>query len=200
MDPLGKKELISFYNRHLEYFGNTPQALRWTPEGQRKRYEALCKISGDITDKRILDFGCGMGDFYGFLRDRGIRGGYCGIDINEKIINLAKQKYPEAEFLALDIEEEDFQKEFDVVFVCGVFNLKVADVENSMKNALKHLFSLTRETLHLDCLSYYTNRRDVELFYVKPEELLAFTIQELSRKVTLRHGLVEGDIILSVYK
>ena len=198
MDPLGKKELLYFYNRHLKDFGDKPQAVRWTRQGQLRRYETLLDIAGDFSGKQILDFGCGKGDFYEFLRGKGIPVNYCGIDINENLIELAESKFPDAEFLAMDIEESGFNREFDVIFVCGVFNLRIAGIEDSMKNVLKNIFNVCREALHVNLLSYYVPQRSVELFYVKPEEILNFAITELSRSSTLRHE--KEDIFLSVYK
>lgn len=198
MDPLGKKELLDFYNRHLKDFGDSPQAVRWTPEGQLRRYETLIKIAGDFSGKKILDFGCGKGDFYGYMRAKGIPVHYCGIDVNENLIELARRKYPEAEFIALDIDETELNRDFDIIFVCGVFNLRIAGIEESMKNVLKKLSRLCKEALHINLLTYYTPQRSVELFYVKPEEILQFAITELSRSVTLLH--TKEDIFLSVYR
>lgn len=197
MDPLGKKELLDFFDRQLKDFGDTPQAVRWTPEGQLRRYETLLQISGDISQKMILDFGCGKGDFYGFLKGRGIQTDYCGIDINNRLIELAVHKYPEAEFISTDIDEVRFEREFDVVFVCGVFNLRVAGIKESMQEELKKLFRISREALHVNLLTFYTPSRSVELFYVKPEKILEFAVRELSASVTLRHS--REDIFLSVY-
>jgi len=197
MDPLGKKELIEFYNRHLKDFGDRPQAVRWTPEGQRRRYETLLAIAGDISGKTVLDFGCGKGDFCGFLKEKGIAANYCGIDINDALISMAKNKYPEAEFIALDIDETAFNRTFDIIFVCGVFNLRIAGIGDSMKTILKNLFPRCHRTLHANLLSYYVPQRNVELFYVKPEEILEFVIREISGSVTLRH--LEEDIFLSIY-
>jgi SAM-dependent methyltransferase len=199
MDPLGKKELLYFYDRHLKDFGDSPQAVRWTPEGQRRRYETLLKIAGDLSEKKVLDFGCGKGDLYGFMKERGRFLQYCGIDINEYLIDLARNKYPEAEFIAMDIEEEDFDRIFDTIFVCGVFNLRVAGIEETMKNVLKILFKLCGEALHVNLLTYYVPQRSVELFYVKPEEILRFVITELSPSAILRHGIIKEDFFLSVY-
>ena len=198
MDPLGKKELLYFYNRHLKDFGDAPQAVRWTPEGQRRRYETLLKIAGDFSGKKILDFGCGKGDLYEFIKERDISINYCGIDVNENLIKLAKSKYPETEFIAVDLEESEFERVFDVIFICGVFNLRIAGIEESMKNVLKKLFRLCKEALHVNLLSYYIAQRNVELFYVKPEEIMKFAITELSRSVTLIHE--KEDIFMSVYK
>ncbi len=199
MDPLGRKELLYFYNRHLKDFGNSPQAVRWTPEGQRLRYEALLRIAGNISGKTILDFGCGKGDFYGFLKGKGVPVQYCGIDINDNLIAIAKQKYPETQFLVRDIEEEEFKHSFDIIFVCGVFNLRVAGIEESMNNVLKKLFILCREALHINLLTYYIAQRNVELFYVKPEKILSFALTELSPHVILRHGFLKEDLFISIY-
>jgi trans-aconitate methyltransferase len=198
MDALGKKDLLSFYNRHLKDFGDKPQAVRWTPEGQLRRYETLLNIAGDLSGKTILDFGCGKGDFYGFIKDRGISANYSGIDVNENLITLARSKFPETEFIATDIEESVFNREFDLIFICGVFNLRIAGVEESMKDVLKILFRLCRQALYVNLLTYHVPQRSVELFYVKPEEILYFAITELSRSVTLRHE--KEDIFLSVYR
>jgi SAM-dependent methyltransferase len=198
MDPLGKEELLRFYNRHLKDFGDSPQAVRWTPKGQQRRYETFLKIAGDFSDKSILDFGCGKGDFYGFIKERGISAKYCGVDINENLIGLAKKKYPGIDFIAVDIDETVFERQFDIIFVCGVFNLRIAGIGKSVKPILKKLFGICREGLHINLLTYHIPRRDTELFYAKPEEILLFAITELSGNVTLRH--LKEDIYLSVFR
>jgi SAM-dependent methyltransferase len=198
MDPLGKEELLRFYNRHLKDFDDSPQAVRWTPEGQRRRYETLLKIAGDFSNRRVLDFGCGKGDFYGFIKERGISARYCGVDVNENLIEFAKRKYPGTEFIALDIDETPFDRQFDLIFVCGVFNLRIAGIGESVKTTLKKLFRICREALHVNLLTCHIPRRDTELFYARPEEMLLFAITELSRNVTLGH--LKEDIYLSVFR
>jgi SAM-dependent methyltransferase len=200
MDPYGKNELITFYNRHLNDFGDHPQAVRWTPEGQLLRYEAFLNITGDLPGKSVLDFGCGKGDFYGFLKSKGISPDYCGIDVNENLIRFAGSKYPDGEFIAADLEEDPFDRTFDIVMACGVFNLRIGGIKESMENLLKKLFALCREAFHFDALSYYTARRDVELHYVMPEEMLKFALNELSSRVIVRHDWVKGDFFMSLYR
>jgi len=198
MDPLGKKELLDSYTRHLKDFGDSPQAVRWTPDGQLRRFETLLRIAGDFSGKTVLDFGCGKGDLYGFMKEKGFSPRYCGIDINKNFIELARRKYPESEFLDMDIEETDFNRHFDIIFVCGVFNFRIAGIEESMKHILRKLFRLCTEALHVNLLTAYMPQKSAELFYVKPEEILNFAITELSRSVALEH--TKEDIYLSVYR
>jgi 2-polyprenyl-3-methyl-5-hydroxy-6-metoxy-1,4-benzoquinol methylase len=198
MDPLGKKELLDFYDRHLKDFGDRPEAVRWTPEGQRRRFETLLAMAGDVSEKTILDFGCGKGDFFGFLEENGVMARYCGIDINKNLISLAKSKFPQAEFLAMDIDDVEITRTFDTIFICGVFNLRIAGIEESVKDILMKLFRMCREGLYVNFLSYYVPQRTVELFYVKPEEILQFILNKISRSVALRH--IKEDVFLSIYK
>jgi SAM-dependent methyltransferase len=198
MDPLGKKELLDSYTRHLKDFGDTPQAVRWTPAGQLRRFITLLRIAGDISGKNILDFGCGKGDLYGFMKEKGSSLRYSGVDINKHFIELARSKYPEAEFIVMDIEETDFNRYFDIIFICGVFNCRIAGIEESMKDILRKLFSSCTEALHVNLLTSHVSRKSVELFYVKPDEILNFAITELSRSVSLLH--TKEDIFLSVYR
>jgi len=200
MDPYGKQELLSFFDRHLRDHGDTSQAVRWTPEGQRRRYEAFRGIIGGMEGKSLLDFGCGKGDFYGFLRELGVSCAYCGIDVNAGLVALARRKYPEAEFLTLDVEEISWERRFDVVVACGVFNLRIGGIRESLRETVKILFGLCRESLHVNFLSARTPRQDVELFYVDPVDLLSFALNDLSPRVTLRHGLVPDDVFLSVHR
>jgi SAM-dependent methyltransferase len=200
MDPYGKKELLTFYTRSLDRFGDSSQALHWTPAGQQLRYRTLAAVAGDLDGRSLLDFGCGKGDLYGFLRGRGIDATYCGVDVNGKLVELARKKYPEAEFLAVDIEEETFDRSFDVIFICGVFNLRIAGIAESMEAALRKLFPLCREALHLNIPSTYTVQKDIDLNYAEPEEMLRFALGELSPLVTLRHGAPAGEMLLSVYR
>ncbi len=199
MDPLAKEQLLSFYNMHLKKFGDRPEALRWTPQGQLRRYHALLDIAPDLNNQKILDYGCGTGDFYRFLKRRGLTVQYTGVDINENFINLARQKYPECTFKVMNIDEEPLEKFYDYIFICGVFNLRVPEVDNDIKNALVTLFKYCNKGLALNALSSHTPIQDVELHYTSPEGMVAFALEHLSPSVALRHDRIENDFTLFVY-
>lgn len=63
--------------------------------------------------ERVLDLGCGNGRFYENLKNTD----YTGIDVSERLIEIAREKYKGVDFRvasALDIPFKDF--EFDKVF------------------------------------------------------------------------------------
>jgi ubiquinone/menaquinone biosynthesis C-methylase UbiE len=199
VDPQAKKQLLSFFNHHLDKFGDCPEALRWTPKGQLKRFHTLLDIAPELNNKKILDYGCGTGDFYRFLRRRGITTQYTGVDINENFINLAKKKFPECRFKVMSIDEESLEEYFDYIFICGVFNLKIPGVQQDTRNALLTLFRYCNKGLALNALSSHAPSKDPELNYTSPEEMVKFAIENLSPSVVLHHDRVENDFTLFVY-
>lgn len=132
MDELSKEYVISFFDKNLMLYGDRPEAVRWSSTGQILHYQSMLDI-GDINGKKILDFGCGKGDFYQFLKDKDIHVEYHGYDINEKLIALAEQKYPEVDFRVFDIDKDLFDEGFDYIFICGVFNLKIEGLDEMIK-------------------------------------------------------------------
>jgi SAM-dependent methyltransferase len=199
MDPCSKDQLLSFYNFHLKKFGDRPEALRWTPQGQIRRYHTLIEIAPDLHNSKVLDYGCGTGDFYRFMKRRGIETRYTGVDINENFIEIAKKKYPECTFRVMNIDEDPLDGYYDYIFICGVFNLLVPGVKDDLKNALVTLFKHCNRGLALNALSSHTPVKDPELNYTSPEEMVRFSLENLSPYLALRHDRIQNDFTLFVY-
>lgn len=199
MDELSKEYVISFYDKSLMLHGDRPEAVRWSSTGQVAHYLALLD-AGDIRGKKVLDFGCGKGDFYQFLKDRNIEVHYTGFDINERLIALARQKFPECCFRVFDIDRDDFEDDFDYIFLCGVFNLRVEGIDEMIWGTLRKLFQRCRIGLALNALSAHNPIKDFELHYVSPEELFSFAVKNLSPCVSLRQDRIFYDFTMFVYR
>jgi SAM-dependent methyltransferase len=199
MDELSKEYVLSYYSRLLRMYGDSPQALRWTPVGQIRHYECLLDI-GDIRGSSILDYGCGKGDFYQFLRDRGIDLQYTGFDINPDLIETARRKFPECRFRVFDIEKDELDERFDYIFLCGVFNLRVDGVGQTIKRVLRELFRHCKKALAFNALSAHNPEKDFELNYLYPEEIFTFAVRDLSHFVSIRHDRIAYDFSMFVYK
>ena len=201
MDPYSKDQLLSFYNYHLKKFGDRPEALRWTPHGQLKRYHMLADVAPPekLNGSTVLDYGCGTGDFYRFLKRRNIDVKYTGVDINKNFISLARNKYPECTFRVMNADDDEFEGFFDYIIICGVFNLNVPGVDQDLKNALVTLFKHCNKALALNALSSHTPIKDPELHFTSPEEMVKFAIENLSPEVALRHDRIPDDFTLYIY-
>jgi SAM-dependent methyltransferase len=199
MDELSKEYIIDFFDKNLLLHGDRPEAVRWTLSGQLMHYQAMLDI-GDISNSKILDFGCGKGDFYQFLLERKIPVQYHGFDINKNLIEIAKRKFPDVDFRVFDIDVEELKEDFDYIFLCGVFNLKVEGIDQMIKNTLVRLFSHCRIALAFNALSTYEPKKDFELNYLSPEDLFSFVIKNLSPYISLRHDRIKYDFTLFIYK
>lgn len=199
MDDLSKEYVISFFDRSLSLHGDRPEAVRWTAQGQRTRYEALLDI-GDLQGKKILDYGCGKGDFYGFLQEKDIRTEYTGCDINESLIAAARRNHPSADFRVFDIEQEDLAEDFDYILLCGVFNLKVEGIGETVRNVLPRLYHRCRIGLGFNALSVHDPKKEFELNYLSPEGMMEFARENLSPHVALRQDRIPYDFMLFVYR
>jgi SAM-dependent methyltransferase len=199
LDHRSKKQILSFFNYHLKKFGDKPEALRWTPQGQLKRFHTLVDIAPNLNNSKILDYGCGTGDFYRFLEHRGISVQYTGVDINPNFIELASAKFPGCTFRTMNIAEETLNEYFDYIFICGVFNLNVPGVQEDLRQAMVELFKYCNKGLALNALSTHAPVTDADLNYTSPEDTLKFAIENLSPSVALRHDRIENDFTLFVY-
>lgn len=199
MDDLSKEYVISFFDKNLELHGDRPEAVRWSSQGQQLHYQNLLDI-GPLDQAKILDFGCGKGDFFQFLAERGIRVDYTGYDINEKLIALAQKKYAGARFEIFDIAKDALDEDFDFIFLCGVFNLRIAGLDEIIQNTVTRLFQHCRRGLAFNALSALNPKKDFELYYASPEELFSFAVKNLSPYVSLRHDRMFYDFNLFIYR
>jgi hypothetical protein len=99
----------------------------------------------------------------------------------------------------MSIDEELLEGYFDYIFICGVFNLKVPEVQQDLRDALVNLFKYCNKGLALNALSSHAPSKDPELSYTSPEEIVKFSIENLSPSVVLHHDRVENDFTLFIY-
>ncbi len=200
MDEAAKEYIIDFFTKRLKHFGDTPASVGWSEKGQFLRYQTIIELLGLDKAKgypSVLDFGAGKGDLYGFLRSKGLKLKYTGLDINPELIGIAREKYREASFHIIDLEKEDLDQTFDFIIICGVFNLKINGVKESAFWSIKKLFNNTKRSLLFNCPSIYAKSKDIDILYYDPHELLSLALG-ITKKVNLYHHLIEGEIFLKL--
>ncbi|MEM8697008.1 MAG: class I SAM-dependent methyltransferase [Pseudomonadota bacterium] len=104
------------------------QARTWDRERPRSLYEKpwLDRFAARIAPGgRLLDLGCGAGDPVGaYFIAQGFE--LIGIDYSEAMIDLARERYPEAEWRVQDMRTLDLNGSFDGIFSWdGFFHLTV---------------------------------------------------------------------------
>lgn len=146
-----EEEQRKFFSHLFKKHGFSPKTLHWiSKDTQDIRYLELLKIFTmcDISmQTKILDFGCGLGHLYKFLKDNNCisewRIDYTGVELNQKLIDEAKKQFPEAIFKIKD--DSIYSDNFDFIFCSGIFNLKFSDdfdIGSYYKTELQKLFNI----------------------------------------------------------
>lgn len=186
------KRLAEHYSTLLKQHGDSPLTAQWgtDPAVRERRFEALAQVGIPVTAK-ILDFGCGLGDALPYLRTHhGFTGDYVGYDLSEDIVAHARAKYagdPKARFEVRDIFTTPPEEEFDFVWICGTFNIKTANSDAYIRDALRILYAKTRKGMTFNLMSTYVDFFDPTLYYADPDLVFRFCKEELSPCVALRH-------------
>ena len=127
-----KKEEIEFFNKHAEEWDEfiTDENIEVAKEVIKKY-----KIG---RNNSVLDVGAGTGILYSLLKNENLSG-YLGIDISPKMIDVFKEKHPDAEIRRIDFETNvELDKRFDFVIIYDTIP-HLDKIDMVFKNARKHL-------------------------------------------------------------
>ena len=93
------------YRRAVGHFGDTFEVALWaTPSTQLARFEVFAEM-GEFTNKRILDAGCGRGDFAAWLVEQCVEyASFVGVDGVPDLIKFAAARgFPRTAFHCGDL-------------------------------------------------------------------------------------------------
>jgi SAM-dependent methyltransferase len=189
----------AYYAALFEKYGEDIRTAWQNKQSQEIRFSVLCRI-GDLTGARILDVGCGLGDFFGYLRERRINvKNYLGLECVEEIRAAARKRHPSARFEGWDVLELQDSGQFDWVFGSGLFALKGPDGDDYALRMVKKMFSLATKGVGVNFLSVLTKRPDGFSNYCHPAEVLRTLAQEVSPIVELIHSYRPNDFTVFLY-
>lgn len=195
------ESLINFYDRNVrKYKKDSIKSVAWgSKESQEKRFEVLSQIA-DLEGRTMLDVGCGLGDFYGWLRDRYRNVHYVGIDITPSMIEIALNNYPGIKFKVQNILElKHVKPSYDYVFASGIFNRRISRHKYFVMDTIARMSALSRRGIGFNIMSTKADYKEKREYYVDPDKILNFCLT-LSRKVVLRHDYMPHDFTVYIYR
>ena len=173
------------------YFLRHNQDDGWGDNDKYGNFKLLTDII-DYTHKplkntSVLDVGCGTGDLYNFLRQRGVKR-YLGIDIYHMSVEYAHMKYPQGKFITSDFLEYEFKESFDYIFCSGALAAILETNNYYLMTAFIHkMWSLTTVGLSFNFLTReYEKEKDDELFLYDRDEVLKLC-KESAPSATLKY-------------
>lgn len=118
--------------------------LKLAFDGNQKQRFARCFEPYNETD-RFLDIGCGTGDLSQLVHAK-----YVGVDLDEKFVRYAREKYRDKAFAVADACDLVFPgKSFDFVVLNDVLH-HLSDTEAGL--VLKEMARLTKERAYVCCV------------------------------------------------
>lgn len=126
---MNKIDNYSFYHKAYLNHGVSAKGLKWSSkERQFIRFETIFSfLKEDIKDSSILDVGCGYGDLINFLKENSKKNiDYLGVDCEDFILKIAQERFPENNFLKVDILKDEIPK-CDYLVLSGTLNILQKD-------------------------------------------------------------------------
>jgi ubiquinone/menaquinone biosynthesis C-methylase UbiE len=145
-----RSEMIDFFRKLLIAHGpNTPQALGWKNQAsQEARHRILTREIAP--GSRVIDFGCGLGDLYVYLKKVGLPVSYQGFDIVHETVKAARRKYPGVKFSTRGSLKGIAPKSCDHIIACGAFTYRVTRHFNYLLRQLADFTRVARRGFSLD--------------------------------------------------
>lgn len=190
---------IQFYSSLLAEHGLHARSLNWgSEESQAKRFRVLSQVA-ELNNQYILDVGCGLGDYYQWLKAQKKDVHYHGIDITPGMIETATSRFPGVKFDVGTIDTINETGEVDYSFASGIFYLVENEPFSFMKATISKMFTVSRKAIAFNTLSDWATVKTNDEFYASPIETLEFC-HSLSPYVTIRHDYHPADFTIYIYK
>lgn len=202
------KKIAKHYEECFQINGDTCKGVDWPKEKDAEtRYKVMLNIIDwyEMKHKKekiydVLDFGCGLGHLYEYIKksEHNIR--YSGLDISDIFVTKCKSKFPEVEFICKDILKEDDLKIYDFIILNGVFteklDLSYEDMWDFFIRIIKNVYMLCHKGIAFNLMSKDVDWERNDLFHVPLNQISSWLTKNLTRNFVIRYdyGLYEYTV------
>lgn len=177
-----------FYNDAIKKFGVSAQGVHWNSKySQYKRFEIISSFIEDFKECRLVDAGCGFGEYYAYLsQQKQIPKKYIGIDCEINMIRIAQERFAFLEFYLKDILKDTLIPS-DYYICSGAMNLLTQ----------KEFFSFIHNAWENSKKGFIFNFLKNESFNrIKVKEVLTFCESLNASSIDIRENYLDNDITL----
>jgi len=185
------------YDEWATHFSSSYQRCGWqSPDSQRARYHAAMGAV-PLDGMRVLDIGCGDGEFYHTLQKESLTCHYNGIDQSDSMIQVAQSRFPGVSFEVGQAGEA--RDTVDVTVAFGMTCHPMPDYWRVISGWMAHWLAHSEVAVCVTFLSSLSPRQNPKLHYVAPETALGWGLS-LTPYATLNHGYLINDFLLTLYR
>ena len=198
----------NYFQEKRDQFGTTVKGLDWNSEtAQSIRFEQLTNLLKKEREDTfsLCDYGCGYGDYFGYLQEKGYHCKYTGMDLIQDSVSCARQKYgrnPDALF----VQGAKLQETYDYIVESGIFNIKGTVKEEEWEKyvigILEEFNSHAKKGFAFNCLTKYSDAEYMKdhLYYADPLFYFDYAKKHFSRNAALLHDYELYDFTIIVRK
>jgi cyclopropane fatty-acyl-phospholipid synthase-like methyltransferase len=200
-----KQTIDNYYTQKLQQYGATPQGVDWSSQAsQELRFQQLLKIVSADAPFTLLDYGCGFGAMYDFMRKNYTNFRFIGYDISSAMIAKAQELYPQepTQWITQIAENQSV----DYVVASGIFNVRLENTEEHWKNyvidTLQDMNRIATKGFAFNILTSYSDAHLMKdyLYYANPTELFDYCKKNFSKTVALLHDYPLYEFTILVKK
>jgi SAM-dependent methyltransferase len=195
-----RAETRARYAARFGEFGYDPRTLGWHKGRQQVRFAAALHAVGTQFGS-LLDVGCGFGDLFGYLRERGWQGDYLGVDIVPELLDEGRKRFGPrgARFERIDLSSESLAFSADVAVALGIFNHRLkGDNLEFVAQTLHAMWAHSTQAIVVDFLSTTADRPKPELFHADAEVILRMALG-YSKRVRLDHSYMPFEFLVAIW-
>lgn len=194
-------ETSRWYEDKVRRFGYDHRGLGFRTRGaQERRFDALLEL-GSFDGRRLLDVGCGFGDFLAYLLERNVQPIYSGVDICAPMILRCHQRFPVTDgiFAVGDVLDYQPRTAHAYVVASGIFGLDSPGARERVRPTLERMFAWSGIGVAVNFLSAHSAEKVPNRLYVDPCEALewAFALTPAAR---IDHSYLPNDFTLYMFK
>ena len=191
MARINQKE---FYQMNYDTHGISAEGVAWdSAQTQKKRFSAITSCIGNLKQDSVVDAGCGFGDFYLYLKEKGnLPKSYIGLDLCAPMVEEAKVrtgcKIMQKDILSQSIPTADWY------VASGSMNLLT---KMQTRIFLQRCFEKSRKGFVFNLLE--GKEREGKYSYWNPYDIRKLC-ESMCNKVEIKEGYMDGDftVVLKV--
>ncbi len=199
------RHIDDYYTQKLKEFGATAKGVDWnSDESQHLRFDKLLSVIEPSNSFSVLDYGCGFGSMFNYMKGKFGKFDYTGYDISAAMISEAKKLIHDTN--AVWVSELSKGKKFDYVIASGIFNVRLQQTDDEwqayMQQTVDQLHEISERGFSFNVLSSYSDvdKRRGYLYYADPLYWFDYCKRRHSYKVALLHDYPLYEFTLHVKK
>ena len=191
-----KKKINNHYDQLLKEKGFNTKGLGWGKGKLNLRYKFFCKHL-NFNNKKVLDFGCGLGSFYEYLQNKKIKPKkFYGIEINRSLTTYLKKKFKN-KILVFDKIQNDMK--VDISISNGVHNYKLKNHLKIFYEDINSLLNISKKCVAISFINDNVDFKESHLSYKSLFEVVKF-IRKKKLKYIIDQTFNKYETFIFIFK